>query len=105
MRFIRKGISTRAQTRFKRVLRGDSEVTAVVSPHWIGISPKLSVFELPYAFPNRDAIYAAISNEEFLGKAFDEVESKGATLLGIFVYDYALLCELRQAACAACRFR
>lgn len=73
------------------VLRGDSEMTAVVSPHWIGVSPKLSIFELPYAFPNREAIYSASADEDFLGKAFDEVHEKGATLIGIFVYDYALL--------------
>lgn len=73
------------------VLRGDSELTAVVSPHWIGISPKLSVFELPYAFPTRDSIYRAVDDQAFLGKAFDEVKQKGGTLVGIFVYDYALL--------------
>ncbi len=70
------------------VIRGDAEMTTLVSVFWSAVSPKLSVFELPFAFPTREAFYRAADDQEFMRSAFSEIEERGAVVLGILVYDY-----------------
>lgn len=70
------------------VLRGDAEMTTLVSVYWSAISPQLSIFELPFAFPTHESFYRAADNTEFMKKAFSEIDSKGGVVLGVLVYDY-----------------
>jgi len=81
----------KGQDLLQAVLRGDVQMTTLVSSHWIGVSPKLAVFELPFAFPDHEAFYRTVANREFMSKAFSEIEAKGAKIINVFVYDYAMI--------------
>jgi C4-dicarboxylate-binding protein DctP len=70
------------------VLRGDAEMTTLVSVYWSAISPRLSIFELPFAFPTHEAFYRAADDANFMKSAFSEIDAKGGVVLGILVYDY-----------------
>jgi C4-dicarboxylate-binding protein DctP len=70
------------------ILRGDAEMSTLTSAYWTALSPKLSVFELPYAFPDRKAFYRAIDDKGFFEKTYDEVEAKGAKVIGVLPYDH-----------------
>ncbi|MGE8942238.1 TRAP transporter substrate-binding protein [Leptospira interrogans] len=72
------------------VVRGDAEMTTLVSAYWVGVSPKLSVFDLPYAFPTHEAFYKAMDDSAFQKDVFGELESKGITVLGMLPYDYVV---------------
>jgi C4-dicarboxylate-binding protein DctP len=72
------------------VVRGDAEMTTLVSAYWAGVSPKLSVFDLPYAFPTHEAFYKASEDEAFKKDAFSELETKGIKVLGMLPYDYVV---------------
>lgn len=72
------------------VVRGDADMTTLVSAYWVGVSPKLAVFDLPYAFPTHDAFYKAADDEAFKKEAFSEVEAKGVKVLGMLPYDYVV---------------
>jgi C4-dicarboxylate-binding protein DctP len=69
------------------VLRGDSEMTTLISAYWSALSPRLAVSELPYAFPTRESFYGAI-DDGFFEQAYSEVEGKGAKLIGVLPFDY-----------------
>lgn len=70
------------------ILRGDAEMTTLTSAYWTALSPKLAVFELPYAFPERANFYAAIDDEDFIASAYDEVTAKGAVPITVLPYDH-----------------
>ena len=70
------------------VMRGDAEMATLVSVYWSALSPQVSMFELPFAFPTHEAFYRAADDEEFMSAAFAEIESKGALVIGTLVYDY-----------------
>ncbi len=72
------------------VVRGDAEMTTLVSAYWAGVSPKLSVFDLPYAFPTHETFYKASDDEAFKKDVFSELESKGVKVLGMLPYDYVV---------------
>lgn len=72
------------------VVRGDAEMTTLVSAYWVGVSPKMSVFDLPYAFPTHEAFYKAMDDKAFQKEAFAELESKGVRVLGMLPYDYVV---------------
>jgi C4-dicarboxylate-binding protein DctP len=72
------------------VVRGDAEMTTLVSAYWVGVSPKLSVFDLPYAFPTHEAFYKAMDDQAFQKEVFGELESKGVKVLGMLPYDYVV---------------
>lgn len=72
------------------VVRGDAEMTTLVSAYWVGISPRLSVFDLPYAFPTHEAFYKAADDESFKKEVFAELESKNVKVLGMLPYDYVV---------------
>jgi C4-dicarboxylate-binding protein DctP len=69
------------------LLRGDAEMSTLISAYWSSLSPKLAVSELPYAFPTQDAFYRAI-DDGFFQEAYAEVETKGAKLIGVLPFDY-----------------
>lgn len=70
------------------VVRGDAEMTTLVSAYWVGVSPRLSVFDLPYAFPTHEAFYKAMDDAAFQKEVFAELEGKGVKVLGMLPYDY-----------------
>ena len=72
------------------IIRGDAEMTTQVSAYWAGISPKIALMDLPYAFPRRESFYRAADDKEFLSELFSDIEAKGATVLGLLPYDYVI---------------
>jgi len=70
------------------ILRGDAEMSTLTSAYWTALSPKLAVFELPYAFPSRAAFYRAIDDTGFIAGTYDEVEAKGAKVIAVLPYDH-----------------
>ncbi len=72
------------------VIRGDVEMTTLVSAYWVSVSPKLAVFDLPYAFPAHEAFYKAADDEAFKKDVFSEIEAKGVKVLGMLPYDYVV---------------
>ena len=70
------------------ILRGDAEMSTLTSAYWTALSPKVAVFELPYAFPERAAFYRAIDDAGFIDSLYDEVEAKGAKAITIMPYDH-----------------
>lgn len=69
------------------VLRGDAEMTTLISAYWSALAPKSAVSELPYAFPTRASFYKAI-DDGFFSKAYAEAEAKGAKLIAVLPFDY-----------------
>lgn len=69
------------------LLRGDAEMTTLISAYWSALSPRLAVSELPYAFPTTEAFYRAI-DDGFFQEAYAEVETKGAKLITVLPFDY-----------------
>jgi C4-dicarboxylate-binding protein DctP len=69
------------------LLRGDAEMTTLISAYWSSLSPRLAVSELPYAFPTTASFYKAIDGG-FFQEAYSEVESKGAKLITVLPFDY-----------------
>lgn len=69
------------------ILRGDAEMSTLTSAYWTALSPKVAVFELPYAFETREAFYDAI-DDGFVAGAYDEVEAKGAKVISVLPYDH-----------------
>lgn len=72
------------------VVRGDADMTTLVSAYWAAISPKISAFDLPYAFPSHEAFYKAADDAELAKTAFSEMESKGVKVLAMLPYDYVV---------------
>jgi len=70
------------------VLRGDVEMSTLISPYWPAISPRLYIFELPYAFPTIDVFRKATEDADFLSEAYAEVEQKGGVVLGVLPNEY-----------------
>lgn len=70
------------------ILRGDAEMSTLTSAYWTALSPKLSVFELPYAFTDRKAFYRAVDDKGFIGSVYDEIEAKGAKIVAVLPYDH-----------------
>ncbi len=70
------------------ILRGDAEMSTLTSAYWTALSPKLAVFELPYAFPERGDFYKAIDDGGFIESAYDEVVAKGAKPITVLPYDH-----------------
>lgn len=70
------------------VLRGDVEMSTLISPYWPAISPRLYIFELPYAFPTIDVFRKATEDPDFLKEAYAEVEQKGGVVLGVLPNEY-----------------
>jgi C4-dicarboxylate-binding protein DctP len=71
------------------LLRGDAEMTTLISAYWSALSPRLAVFELPYVFPTKDAFYRAV-DDGFFEQAYKEVEAKGGKLIGVLPFDYLI---------------
>ena len=72
------------------IVRGDADMTTLVSAYWAAVSPKISAFDLPYAFPSHEAFYKAADDAGLAKAAFDEIESKGVKVLAMLPYDYVV---------------
>ncbi|WP_108658815.1 TRAP transporter substrate-binding protein [Acuticoccus kandeliae] len=70
------------------ILRGDAEMSTLTNAYWTALSPKLAVFELPYAFEDRRAFYDAIDDDGFIQNTYDEVTAKGAKVIAVLPYDH-----------------
>lgn len=69
------------------VLRGDAEMTTLISAYWSAVAPKTTLFQLPYAFPTKQSFYDAI-DDGFFETAYAEAEAKGAKLIAVLPFDY-----------------
>jgi len=69
------------------LLRGDAEMSTLISAYYSALSPRTAVFELPYVFPTKEAFYRAV-DDGFFQKAYAEVEQKGAKIIGVLPFDY-----------------
>jgi C4-dicarboxylate-binding protein DctP len=69
------------------LLRGDAEMTTLISAYWSALSPRLAVFELPYVFPTKESFYRAV-DDGFFEQAYGDVESKGGKIIGVLPFDY-----------------
>lgn len=72
------------------IVRGDADMTTLVSAYWAAVAPSVSAFDLPYAFPTHEAFYKAADDPELLKSAFAEMESKGVKVLALLPYDYVV---------------
>lgn len=70
------------------ILRGDAEMTTLISAYWTAVAPNLAALELPYAFPNQEAFYKAVDDDTFMSQAYADVEAKGGTIIAVLPYDY-----------------
>lgn len=86
------------------VMRGDAEMATLVSVYWSAISPQVSIFELPFAFPTHETFYRASDDPEFMATAFEEVHEKGAVVIANLVYDYLPLGNTERALKAPADF-
>ncbi len=87
------------------VLRGDAQMTTLVSVYWSAISPQLAIFDLPYAFPTHEAFYKATEDRAFLSKIFAEIEAKGGKVIGVLPYDYLLPGNTQRATIKPADFK
>lgn len=72
------------------IVRGDADMTTLVSSYWSGASPQVGIFDLPYAFPTHEAFYRAADDAAFLREVFAEIEDKNVKVLGLLPYDYVV---------------
>lgn len=79
------------------MLRGDAEMTTLISAYWTGVAPNLAAFELPYAFPSQEAFYAAVDDPTFFAEAYADVEAKGGKIIAVLPYDYLVPGTLEKA--------
>lgn len=86
--FFPSGNLYRGLDLLQAVLRGDAEMTTLISAYWTAVAPNLAALELPYAFPTQEAFYAAVDDETFMSEAYADVEAKGGTIIAVLPYDY-----------------
>ncbi|HWM81290.1 MAG TPA: TRAP transporter substrate-binding protein DctP [Pseudolabrys sp.] len=88
VRFFPSGSLYKGLDLVQALLRGDAEMSTLTAAYWVALSPKLAIFELPYAFPTRQAFYRAVDDPGFIDGAYNEVEKKGGKVIGILPYDH-----------------
>lgn len=87
--FFPSGSLYRGLDLVQAILRGDAEMTTLISAYWSALTPKSAVSELPYAFPTKDAFYKAI-DDGFFERVYSETEEKGATVIAVLPFDYLI---------------
>lgn len=95
--FFPSGSLYRGLDLLQATMRGDVEMTTLVSVFWSAVSPQLSIFELPFAFPTHESFYRAADDRAFMTQAFREIEERGAVVIGTLVYDYLPVGNKRHA--------
>ena len=87
VKFFPSGSLYRGLDLVQAILRGDAEMTTLISAYWSALTPRAAVSELPYAFPTKQAFYDAI-DDQFFERVYAEAEEKGVTVIGILPFDY-----------------
>ncbi|MDF2373045.1 MAG: TRAP transporter substrate-binding protein DctP [Rhizobiaceae bacterium] len=87
VKFFPSGSLYRGLDLVQAILRGDAEMTTLISAYWSALAPRSAVSELPYAFPTKQSFYNAI-DDKFFERVYAETEEKGATVIGILPFDY-----------------
>lgn len=87
VKFFPSGSLYRGLDLVQAILRGDAEMTTLISAYWSALAPRSAVSELPYAFPTKESFYKAI-DDKFFERVYAETEEKGATVIGILPFDY-----------------
>jgi len=88
VQYFPAGSLYKGQDLLQALLRGDADMTTLVSVYWVAVSPKIAVLELPYSLPTHEAFYKVASNQDFIQDLYSEVEKKGGKVLGLLAYDY-----------------
>lgn len=87
VKFFPSGSLYRGLDLVQAILRGDAEMTTLISAYWSALAPRSAVSELPYAFPTKQSFYNAI-DDKFFERVYAETEEKGTTVIGILPFDY-----------------
>ncbi len=87
VKFFPSGSLYRGLDLVQAILRGDAEMTTLISAYWSALAPRSAVSELPYAFPTKQSFYDAI-DDKFFDRVYAEMAEKGATVIGILPFDY-----------------
>lgn len=90
VRFSPNGATFKGNELVQAHLRGDAEMTTLIPAYWASISPRVQIFDLPYAFPSAQVFDKIIADRDFVAKVYSEVESKGAKVLGILRNSYII---------------
>jgi len=69
------------------IQRGNLEMSAIVNSYFMALTPKVGIFELPFAFPERKLLYESIDGE-IAAKAFAPLEDKNMKIIGAMDYSY-----------------
>ncbi len=69
------------------IQRGNLEMSSIVNAYYMALTPKVGIFELPFAFPERKILYEAIDGG-IAAKAFAPLEAKNMKILGAMDYSY-----------------
>jgi len=70
------------------VQRGDIEITPVVNAYLLALSDEPAVFELPFAFPEREVLYHVLDETDVPDKAFGPLEDYGIRVIASMDYSY-----------------
>lgn len=90
VRYSPNGATFKGNELVQAHLRGDAEMTTLIPAYWASISPRVQVFDLPYAFPDPKVFDGIVEQKEFVEQVYAEVESKGAKVLGILRNSYII---------------
>ena len=71
-------------------MRGDAEMTTLVPAYWTSISPKVQLFDLPYAFPDFATFERVKADKAFVAKVYADVEAKGVKVIGLLPNAYII---------------
>lgn len=89
-RYSPNGATYKGNELLQAHLRGDAEMTTLIPAYWASISPRVQIFDLPYAFPSPELFDQIILDKDFVAEIYSEVESKGAKVLGILRNSYII---------------
>lgn len=90
VRYSPNGATFKGNELVQAHLRGDAEMTTLIPAYWASISPRVQVFDLPYAFPEPQILDRIVEQKEFIESVYAEVEAKGAKVLGILRNSYII---------------
>lgn len=90
VRYSPNGATFKGNELVQAHLRGDAEMTTLIPAYWASISPRVQVFDLPYAFPEPEIFDRIVEQKDFIEEVYSEVEAKGAKVLGILRNSYII---------------
>lgn len=90
VRYSPNGATFKGNELVQALTRGDAEMTTLVSAYWTSIAPQVQLFDLPYAFPDRESFIKVAANKPFVSKVYANVEAKGVKVLGLLPNTYII---------------